>query len=71
MERELYRLWEEMEYNAFEEVIGIALERDENISPNLILRYRRLWGKEMPILRAFIKGLLKMDWQGNCLEGGN
>jgi len=71
MERELYRLWEEMEYNAFEEVIGIALKRDENISPALILRYRRLWGKEMPILRTFIKGLLKMDWQGNCLEGGN
>ncbi|RQD73722.1 MAG: NAD(P)/FAD-dependent oxidoreductase [Candidatus Syntrophonatronum acetioxidans] len=70
MERELYRLWEEMEYNAFEEIIGIALERDENISPNLILRYRRFWAKELPILRTFIRGLLKMDWQGNCLEGG-
>lgn len=71
MERELYRLWEEMEYSAFEEVIGIALEKDENVSPALLLRYRRFWGKELPILRTFIRGLLRVDWQGNCLEETN
>ncbi len=65
MERDLFMLWKKMDYGSFEEVLGMVLENKGKITPELLWKYRRILGREMIALKVFIRGAMKMDWQGN------
>ncbi len=67
MERDLFMLWKKMEYNSFEEILGMILESNGKITPELLWKYRGVLGKEIRALKIFIRGAMRMDWQGNLL----
>lgn len=63
MEKDLSLLWAKLDHSTFEELLEIVL-CGTKISPLLLWKYRGLMGKELTALKVFLRGAIKVDWQG-------
>ncbi len=64
MEQDLLSFWEKIDYAAFEEIFSIAMLGEGKFTPALLWKYRSFLKPEVNILKSFLSGVIKMDWQG-------